>query len=104
MIALPFAPGTSSREVASEAKLRARADLDAPPLAELAMLDDATFRLKFSGSPIKRIGRNRFVRNVLIAIGNSGDPSFLPLIEPLCGDGSSLVSEMAAWAKSRLLV
>ena len=56
-------------------KLRARADLTAPRLAELAALDDAGFRTMFSGSPIKRIGRDRFVRNVLIAIGNSGDPA-----------------------------
>ena len=56
-----------------EAKLAARADLDAPPLAELARLDDASFRALFAGSPIKRIGRARFVRNVMIAIGNSKD-------------------------------
>ena len=59
-------------------KLRARADLAAPRLAELAALDDAGFRRLFAGSPIKRIGRNRFVRNVLIAIGNSARPGAAP--------------------------
>ncbi len=60
-----------------DAKLAARDDLIAPPLAELAGLDDAAFRALFSGSPIKRIGRDRFVRNVAYAIGNSGDPALI---------------------------
>ena len=61
-----------------ETKLQARPDLIAPPLAELAALDDAAFRARFAGSPVKRIGRDRFVRNVLIAIGNAADLSLLP--------------------------
>ena len=60
---------------AQEIRYHARTDLVAPALAELAVLDDAQFRTKFSGSPIKRIGRDRFVRNVLYAIGNSGQCS-----------------------------
>ena len=72
-IASRSAPGTNSRKPARETKLAARDELRAPPLAELARLDDAAFRALFTGSPVKRIGRDRFVRNVLIAIGNSGD-------------------------------
>ncbi len=87
---------------ASEAKLQARADLVAPDLAELARLDNAAFRLKFSGSPIKRIGRDRFVRNVLVAIGNSGEADLLHIVEPLLLDGSALVRDMAKWAKREL--
>jgi epoxyqueuosine reductase len=83
-------------------KLRAREDFLAPPLAELATLDDATFRARFSGSPIKRIGRNRFVRNVLIAIGNSGDPALRKRAESLCADPDPVVAEAAAWALARL--
>ena len=83
-------------------KLRARAELTAPRLAELAALDDAGFRTMFSGSPIKRIGRNRFVRNVLIAIGNSGDPALLPAAARLTGDGNAVVAEAARWACERL--
>jgi epoxyqueuosine reductase len=83
-------------------KLRAREDLLAPPLAELSALDDETFRARFAGSPIKRIGRNRFVRNVLIAIGNSGDPSLRARAESLCADPDPVVAEAAAWALARL--
>jgi epoxyqueuosine reductase len=71
-------------------------------LAELAALDDADFRTMFSGSPIKRIGRDRFVRNVLIAIGNSGDPSLRPVATRLTADGNEVVAEAAAWACERL--
>ena len=67
------ARGTSSRKPGREAKLAARDELRAPTLAELARLDDAAFRALFAKSPVKRIGRDRFIRNVLIAIGNSGD-------------------------------
>jgi epoxyqueuosine reductase len=79
-----------------------RATLAAPKLAELAMLDDAAFRLLFSGSPIKRIGRDRFVRNVLIAIGNSGDPALLPVAQGLCEDPDPVVADCARWALGRL--
>ena len=99
---LAVCPWNKFAEVASEAKLRARDDLNAPPLAELARLDDAGFRATFSGSPIKRIGRDRFVRNVLIAIGNSGDAGLMPVAEALRADASALVAEMAGWAVGRL--
>ncbi len=83
-------------------RLRARAELTAPRLAELAALDDAGFRTMFSGSPIKRIGRDRFVRNVLIAIGNSSDPALHPVAARLTGDANSMVAEAASWACERL--
>jgi epoxyqueuosine reductase len=65
--------------------------------------DDAGFRAAFSGSPIKRIGRDRFLRNVLVAIGNSGDPTLAPAAEPLLDDASPLVRGAAVWALGRLL-
>ena len=83
-------------------KLRARAELTAPRLAELATLDDAGFRALFAGGPIKRIGRDRFVRNVLIAIGNSGDPGLRLAAERLCDDPDPVVADAAGWAVSRL--
>jgi epoxyqueuosine reductase len=86
----------------SEAKLRPRDDLAAPALADLAKLDDAGFRQKFAGSPIKRIGRDRFVRNVLNAIGNSADASLLPVARGLTDDPDPVVADSAAWAASRL--
>ncbi|WP_417722455.1 tRNA epoxyqueuosine(34) reductase QueG [Salipiger sp.] len=88
---------------ASEVKYHARADLAAPELAELAALDDAGFRARFSGSPIKRIGRDRFVRNVAYAIGNSGDASLLGVVRDLTGDADETVAEAARWAATRLL-
>jgi len=80
-----------------------RIELTAPRLADLAGLDDAGFRTVFSGSPIKRIGRDRFVRNVLIALGNSGDPAASSVAECLLDDSSPLVRAMAVWALGRLL-
>jgi epoxyqueuosine reductase len=74
----------------------------APELAELAMLDDAGFRARFVGSPIKRIGRDRFVRNVLYAIGNSGLPALAPVAAGLRGDADPVVAEAADWALGRL--
>lgn len=74
----------------------------APPLAELAALDDAAFRARFAGSPIKRIGRNRFVRNVAYAIGNSGNPALLPAVQSLLSDPDPTVADAAVWAISRL--
>ena len=79
-----------------------RAELTAPRLADLAALDDRAFRTVFSGSPIKRTGRDRFVRNVLIAIGNSGDAALWPAARRLLGDPSPLVRAMAVWASRRL--
>ncbi|MBC7479117.1 MAG: tRNA epoxyqueuosine(34) reductase QueG [Pseudorhodobacter sp.] len=74
----------------------------APELVELAALDDAGFRARFSGSPIKRIGRDRFVRNVLYAIGNSGMPHLSPVAAALTGDADATVAEAADWAVRRL--
>ena len=74
----------------------------APPLAELAGLDDAGFRARFAGSPIKRIGRARFVRNVLYAIGNSGDAGLRGVAQGLCDDADTGVADAARWAVSRL--
>ena len=81
----------------------ARPELVAPDLAELARLDDAAFRVLFSGSPIKRLGRDRFVRNVLIAIGNSGRAELASTVRDLMADASPLVRAMAVWAARRLL-
>jgi epoxyqueuosine reductase len=79
-----------------------RAELVAPRLADLLQLDDAGFRALFSASPIKRIGRNRFVRNVLIAAGNSGDAGLLPLVIGLLDDPDAVLRGAAVWALSRL--
>ncbi len=79
-----------------------RAELAAPALADLLELDDAGFRQLFSGSPIKRIGRDRFVRNCLIAAGNSGDVSLLAQVSALRHDPDPVVAEAAAWAGERL--
>ncbi|WP_319825263.1 tRNA epoxyqueuosine(34) reductase QueG [Thalassovita sp.] len=87
---------------AREARYHARAELVAPKLAELAVLDDAGFRALFSGSPIKRVGRNRFVRNVLYAVGNSGDRALLEVARGLCGDTDAAVADAARWAVARL--
>jgi epoxyqueuosine reductase len=83
-------------------RLRARDDLTAPRLSELAALDDTAFRTMFTGSPIKRIGRDRFVRNVLIAIGNSGDRALHPVAARLTGDANAVVADAAMWACERL--
>lgn len=80
----------------------AREGLTAPRLADLAALDDAGFRGKFSGSPIKRIGRDRFVRNVLYAIGNSNDLALAPAAARLVEDPDPVVAEAARWAVERL--
>lgn len=79
-----------------------RAELVAPELAELLSLDDAGFRQVFAGSPIKRIGRDRMVRNCLIAAGNGGDRTLMPIVERLCGDPDPVVRDAATWALARL--
>ena len=71
-------------------------------MAELLMLDDAGFRRLFSGSPIKRIGRDRFVRNCLYAAGNSGEMALLEQVEPLITDPDPVVADAAQWAKAQL--
>jgi epoxyqueuosine reductase len=77
--------------------------LRAPSLAELARLNDAAFRARFAKSPVKRIGRDRFIRNVLIAIGNSQDAALADEAERLLDDASPLVRGAAVWALSQLL-
>ena len=100
---LAVCPWNKFAKAAGDHRLVARDDLDAPPLAALAALDDGGFRQFFAGSPIKRIGRDRFLRNVLIAIGNSGDAALVPSAERLLDDPSPLVRAMAVWALARLL-
>jgi epoxyqueuosine reductase len=99
---LAVCPWNKFASRAAEAKYHARPDLVAPDLATLAGLDDAAFRAHFSGSPIKRIGRNRFVRNVAYAIGNSGLPHLGPVAERLAADPDPVVAEAGAWALGRL--
>lgn len=99
---LAVCPWNRFASASRQAKLQAREDLTAPRLAALAALDDTEFRTLFSGSPIKRIGRNRFVRNVMIAIGNSNEPSLLPTAQARCDDGDPVVAEAARWACERL--
>ncbi len=99
---LAVCPWNKFAQATREAKLAAREELAAPALADLLRLEDTAFREKFAGSPVKRIGRDRFVRNVLIAAGNSNEPDLLPLVETLLADPSPLVRGAAVWAVSRL--
>ena len=99
---LAVCPWNKFASAARDQKYAAREDLEAPPLAHLVRLDDVAFRQKFSGSPIKRIGRDRFVRNVLYAIGNSEDPSLMPEADQLSNDADPTVADAARWAKRRL--
>ncbi len=99
---LAVCPWNKFARRASEAKLVARPELEAPPLDLLLRLDDQAFRALFAGSPVKRIGRDRFLRNVLIAAGNSGDAALLPHCLALTADASALVRGAAAWAVWRL--
>jgi epoxyqueuosine reductase len=100
---LAVCPWNKFARAASEAKLAAREELTAPTLAGLATLDDAAFRSLFHKSPVKRIGRNRFLRNVMIAIGNSGDASLADAAKNALRDDASLVRGAAIWALSQLL-
>ena len=99
---LAVCPWNKFADTTREMRFQRRAETSNPPLAELLQLDDATFRQRFAGTPIKRTGRNRFMRNVLIAVGNSGDRALLPDVERLASDPSPLVRAMAAWAAWRL--
>lgn len=99
---LAVCPWNKFAQTAQEAAFHARAELRAPELSELVALDDGAFREVFSGSPIKRIGRNRFVRNVLIAIGNSSNPGLIPAVIERLEDESPLVRGAAVWALSQL--
>jgi epoxyqueuosine reductase len=100
---LAVCPWNKFAQEGRETKLAARDELRAPSLAELARLDDASFRARFTKSPVKRIGRERFVRNVLIAIGNSNDPALAEAAECLLDDNSPLVRGAAVWALAQLL-
>jgi len=100
---LAVCPWNKFASAASEMALQARDELNAPHLAELAALDDAAFRALFRKSPVKRIGRDRFLRNVMIAIGNSGDAALIPPARAALADASPLVRGAAVWALSRLL-
>ena len=100
---LAVCPWNKFAQAGREAKLAAREDLRAPSLAELARLDDAAFRARFAKSPVKRIGRDRFIRNVLIAIGNCNDSALAVEAERLLDDASPLVRGAAVWALSQLM-
>ncbi len=99
---LAVCPWNKFAAAGREAKLAQREDLAAPKLAELAALDDAGFRAMFAGSPVKRIGRNRFVRNVAIALGNSGDAASLPIAQALAADADAVVAEAGVWAVKKI--
>ena len=99
---LAACPWNKFAVAASDMRYAARDELVAPRLADLARLDDAAFRAMFSGSPIKRIGRDRFVRNVLYAIGNSGDAALCDVARGLTDDPDAVVAEAARWAVGRL--
>ncbi len=101
---LAACPWNKFAAAASEMKLKARPDLKEPSLAFLLTLDDANFRSFFSGSPVKRIGRDRFVRNALIAAGNSADAALIETCLKLAGDASPAVRGMAVWALKRLML
>ena len=100
---LAVCPWNKFASAASQIALQARGELRAPGLAELASLDDAAFRALFRKSPVKRIGRDRFLRNVLIAIGNSGDAALAAEAQKALADPSPLVRGAAVWALSQLL-
>ena len=99
---LAVCPWNKFAQRTDETALWGRVELRAPRLRELVDLDDATFREVFSASPIKRLGRDRFVRNVLIAVGNSAEPELLPSVRARLDDPSELVRAMAVWALGRL--
>ncbi|MEL6322779.1 MAG: tRNA epoxyqueuosine(34) reductase QueG, partial [Pseudomonadota bacterium] len=99
---LAVCPWNKFASAAREAAFQARAVTDNPPLEDLVSLDDAAFRVAYAGSPIKRIGRDRFVRNVLIAAGNSGAAHLVSAVIDRLSDDSPLVRGAAVWALSRL--
>ena len=100
---LAVCPWNKFAQGAREAKLQGREALKAPQLADLAALDDAAFRALFTQSAVKRLGRDRFVRNVLYAIGNSGDPGLVPTVRARLTDEASVVRGAAVWGLSQLL-
>ncbi|MGH6857394.1 MAG: tRNA epoxyqueuosine(34) reductase QueG, partial [Methylocella sp.] len=100
---LAVCPWNKFAVLAREAKLQAREELCAPPIADLLRLDDAAFRALFTGSVVKRIGYDRFTRNVLIAAGNSGDLALVGSVAKKLKSPSALVRAMAVWALGRLV-
>jgi len=100
---LAVCPWNKYAQVGAESKLHARPELSLPYLADLAALDEVSFRQVFAGSPIKRTGRDRFLRNVLIAIGNSNEAALIPSAKRAISDPSPLVRAMAVWALAQLL-
>ncbi len=100
---LAVCPWNKFAEAAHDQRLAAKADTANPPLAELVTLDDTQFRARFAGTPVKRTGRNRFVRNVLIAIGNSGDPGLVPSVHARLTDAEPAVRGAAVWALAQLV-
>ena len=99
---LAVCPWNKFAQSATEMRYRGDGSLVAPDLATLAALDDAAFRAKFSGSPIKRIGRDRFLRNVAYAIGNSGSIALLPVAKRLAGEADPVLADAGRWAVARL--
>ena len=99
---LAVCPWNKFAAAAREQRFAANAGTDNPPLSELLALDDAAFRRRFAGTPVKRTGRDRFLRNVLIAAGNSGDAGLVPQVEALLADSSPIVRGAAVWALGRL--
>lgn len=99
---LAVCPWNKFAAASNNIKLQAREQSNSPPLSELLALDDAAFRKRFQGTPVKRTGRDRVLRNALIAAGNSGDAELIPAVEALLGDASPLVRAMAVWALQRL--
>lgn len=99
---LAVCPWNKFAQTARDIRYAPREDMRSPLLADLAVLDDAGFRAKFSGSPIKRIGRDRFVRNVLYAIGNSGEAALANIARPLTNDADAAVADAARWAVERV--
>ncbi|MES2036183.1 MAG: tRNA epoxyqueuosine(34) reductase QueG [Pseudomonadota bacterium] len=99
---LAVCPWNKFAETARESAFHAREELKSPALADLAALDDPSFRALFRKSPVKRIGRDRFVRNVLYAVGNSGDVALAPAAERLLDDPSDVVRDAAGWALEKL--
>jgi len=99
---LAICPWNKFAKQSNDMALAPREELKLPLLTELAALDDAAFRQRFAGTPVKRLGRDRFIRNVAIALGNSGSEDALPAVERLLGDQSPLVQEAASWARNQI--
>ncbi len=99
---LAVCPWNKYAKHARELSLEPKPELNAPKLADLVTLDDAAFRALFAGTAVKRLGRNRLVRNVLIAIGNGGNSEYLAIVKPLLSDASPIVRVAAVWAVGRL--